>query len=87
MGRIIGSGTFGRVHKAVHVASGRTYALKVISKAACIKEQQVSVCGGGGCCVRRTRVWGRSSAANLLTCLPACLPTTCLPTMQVQQSV
>ncbi|KAJ9522691.1 hypothetical protein QJQ45_019898 [Haematococcus lacustris] len=38
MGRVIGSGSFGRVHIVRHLATGGIYVIKTISKAACIKE-------------------------------------------------
>ncbi len=40
-GRVIGAGSFGRVHIALHRASGLTFAIKAMSKAACIKAGQV----------------------------------------------
>ncbi|KAL6763554.1 kinase-like domain-containing protein [Haematococcus lacustris] len=41
MGRVIGSGSFGRVHIVRHLATGGIYVIKTISKAACIKEGHV----------------------------------------------
>lgn len=42
LGRVIGTGSFGRVSLARHKASGAIYVIKSISKASCIKEGHVS---------------------------------------------
>eukprot|EP00798_Chlamydomonas_sp_ICE-L_P011017 gene11017-18981_t len=39
--RVIGSGSYGRVSIAKHISTGRVYAIKCMSKAACLKEGQV----------------------------------------------
>ncbi|KAJ9523092.1 hypothetical protein QJQ45_023916, partial [Haematococcus lacustris] len=44
MGRVIGSGSFGRVHIVRHLATGGIYVIKTISKAACIKEGHDARC-------------------------------------------
>lgn len=41
LGRVIGTGSFGRVRLAVHKASGAVCAVKTISKSACVKRGQV----------------------------------------------
>lgn len=41
LGRIIGTGSFGRVHIARHKQSSGTFVIKALSKAACIKDGQV----------------------------------------------
>lgn len=41
MGRVIGAGSFGRVFIATYKPSGRVYAVKALSKAHLVKNQQV----------------------------------------------
>lgn len=40
-GRLLGAGTFGRVHLCSHKLTGEVFALKCLSKSQCIKTGQV----------------------------------------------
>lgn len=41
IGRVVGAGSFGRVYIAKRHTSGQTFAIKAISKAACLQGGQV----------------------------------------------
>lgn len=61
VGRVLGTGSFGRVSLARHRASGRVCAIKALSKAHIVKSQQVAVHKAG--CDTQMLQWQRHGVA------------------------